>query len=132
MVPEAIFARTTCSCMNPTVANDSAPPRLTGEMREKIGDDRAALSGEFCRGCGYCMPCPQGIQINTCARASLLLRRAPSEMLLSEEGVRIMEKVPDCVHCGQCAAKCPYGLDTPALLARNYQDYREVLAGKLL
>ena len=41
-----------------------------------------------------------------------------------------MAKIADCLHCGQCAAKCPYGLDTPALLAKNYADYQDVLAGK--
>jgi len=108
------------------------PPVLTDEMRAVIEADRAVLQGEFCRGCGYCMPCPQGIEINTCARASLLLRRAPSESLLNEEGQAKMKKIEDCTSCGACAAKCPYGLDTPALLQRNYQDYREVLAGKPL
>ena len=43
-----------------------------------------------------------------------------------------MEKIKDCLHCGQCAAKCPYGLDTPRLLEENYRDYMEVLAGKPL
>ena len=28
-----------------------------------------------------------------------------------------------CTGCGQCAAKCPYGLDTPQLLQDNYQEY---------
>ncbi|MDR2069037.1 MAG: aldo/keto reductase [Spirochaetaceae bacterium] len=108
------------------------PPVLTENMQSAIERDRAELRGAFCRGCGYCMPCPRGIEINMCARASLLLRRAPLEMLLSERGKEMMKKVEDCIHCGQCAAKCPYGLDTPALLQRNYQDYREVLAGKPL
>ena len=26
--------------------------------------------------------------------------------------------------------KCPYGLDTPTLLAKNLEDYKNVLAGK--
>ena len=39
-------------------------------------------------------------------------------------------KIKDCLHCGQCASKCPYGLDTPALLERNLKDYEEILAGK--
>ncbi len=107
-------------------------PVLTKEMLQIIEADRAVLQGEFCRGCGYCMPCPQGIEINTCARASLLLRRSPSESLLCEEGRQKMARIELCTSCGACAAKCPYGLDTPALLQRNYQDYREVLAGKPL
>lgn len=108
------------------------PPVLTDEMRMAIEADRAQLRGEFCRGCGYCMPCPQGIEINTCARASLLMRRAPKQTILSEEGQAKMRRVETCINCGACAAKCPYGLDTPALLRRNYQDFCEVLAGKPL
>ena len=108
------------------------PPVLDDSIETCIEADRKELQGDFCRGCGYCMPCPQGIRINMCARASLLLRRAPLEIMLSEHGQEMMEKVEECLECGECSAKCPYGLDTPALLKRNYQDYMEVLAGKPL
>ena len=37
-----------------------------------------------------------------------------------------------CTRCGACVKKCPYGLDTPELLVRNYEDYREILAGKVV
>jgi len=110
----------------------STPPILTEEIISYIEADRMQLEGNFCRGCGYCHPCPQGIVINTCARASLLLRRAPLEMLLSDRGKAMMEKIEDCMDCGECLTKCPYSLDTPALLRKNYQDFKEVLAGKLL
>ena len=111
------------------LAFTDAPPALTEELQAVIDRDRAQLSGDFCRGCGYCMPCPQGIQINTCARMSLLLRRSPSAAWLSEMGQGLMKQAETCVECGQCAARCPYGLDTPALLKRNLEDYRRVLAG---
>ena len=109
------------------------PPAMTVELEAVIEKDRKELAGSFCRGCGYCMPtCPAKIDIATAARMSLLLRRSPSAGHLSEEGQALMKKVEDCVHCGQCAAHCPYGLDTPALLEENYRDYKEVLAGKPL
>jgi predicted aldo/keto reductase-like oxidoreductase len=108
------------------------PPVLDDSMKTCIEADWKELQGNFCRGCGYCMPCPQGITISMCARASLLLRRAPPEMILSEHGREMMKKIEDCLECGQCSAKCPYGLDTPALLKKNYQDFKEVLAGKPL
>lgn len=101
---------------------------LTEELQALIAHDRKELAGDFCRGCGYCMPCPQGIEINTCARMSLLLRRSPAAGWLSERGQAMMKKIEDCIHCRQCAAKCPYGLDTPALLAKNYEDYKTFLA----
>ncbi len=107
------------------------PPSLTPQIKALIEQDRRELSGEFCRGCGYCMPCPAGIEINNCARMSLLLRRSPSALQLTEEVQEKMRKIEGCLHCNQCRQRCPYGLDTPALLQKNYEDYKQVLAGKV-
>ena len=104
------------------------PPVLTEERLAYIERERKELVGEFCRGCGYCMPCPVGIEINNCARMSLLLRRSPTAGHLSEAGQAKMKKIENCINCGQCKAKCPYGLDTPALLRKNYEDYKTFLS----
>ena len=106
------------------------PPVMTEELAAVIQHDREELLGDFCRGCGYCMPCPVGIEINNCARMSLLIRRSPSAAQLTPAAQEKMKKIENCLHCGQCKAKCPYGLDTPALLEKNYKDYCEILAGK--
>ena len=108
----------------------SRPPRMTEEIAALIEKDRQMLSGSFCRGCGYCMPCPAGIEINTCARMTLMLRRSPSAQWFSEKNQAMMRKIEDCLHCGHCESKCPYGLHTQTLLWENYQDYLEVLGGK--
>ena len=108
------------------------PPAMTSQIQELIDKDRDMLSGSFCRGCGYCMPCPVGIEINNCARMSLLLRRSPSSNHLSPAGQEKMMKIKDCLHCNKCMSHCPYGLNTPELLARNLKDYEEVLAGKVM
>ena len=42
-----------------------------------------------------------------------------------------MKKIEDCLHCGQCMEKCPYELNTPELLAKNYEDYKKILAGEV-
>ena len=107
------------------------PPVMTKELEELICHDKEELSGEFCRGCGYCMPCPAGIEIHTCARMSLLIRRSPSEAQLTPQAQDMMKKIENCLHCGQCKGKCPYELDTPALLERNYEDYKRILAGEI-
>ena len=103
------------------------PPALDAGMQAEIEKDRKELSGGFCRGCGYCMPCPAGIEINNCARMSLMLRRAPQEGWLSPAWQEKMKRIEDCLHCGQCRKKCPYGLNTPELLAKNYEDYKTFL-----
>ena len=59
------------------------PPAMTDEIKALIEADKKELAGDFCRGCGYCMPCPVGIEINNCARMSLLLRRSPSAAQLT-------------------------------------------------
>lgn len=102
-------------------------PAMTQEFRSVIDRDRRELCGGFCRGCGYCMPCPAGIEINNCARMSLMLRRAPAQAWLTPEWQEKMEKIRDCRHCGLCKSKCPYGLDTPRLLEENYRDYQTFL-----
>ena len=102
-------------------------PALTPELQAVIDKDRGELTGDFCRGCGYCMPCPMGIEINQCARMSLMLRRAPAAGWLSQEWQENMKRIEQCLHCGQCSSRCPYGLDTPRLLEENYRDYQTYL-----
>lgn len=108
------------------------PPTMTEEIKAVIEKDQKELASNFCRGCGYCMPCPVGIEINNCARMSLLLRRSPSELQLTKEVQAKMKRIEKCINCGRCSARCPYGLNTPKLLKDNYKDYVEVLAGKAL
>ena len=107
------------------------PPELTDALRAVAERDRRELQGDFCRGCGYCMPCPAGIEINNCARMSQLIRRSPSAGWLTPESQAKMMRIEQCIGCGQCKAKCPYGLDTPELLRRNLADYRRILSGEV-
>ncbi len=106
-------------------------PVMNPEIREFIEKERKELAGEFCRGCGYCLPCPAHITINQCARMSLMLRRCPSEAWLTPYWQEEMKKIENCINCRQCASRCPYELDTPELLKRNYEDYKKVLAGEV-
>lgn len=106
------------------------PPHMTDELMAVIENDRKELSGEFCRGCGYCLPCPKGIQINQCARMVQLIRRSPSESQLNAEGRAMMAKIKECVRCGQCMKKCPYLLPVPDLLQKNLRDYEDILSGR--
>lgn len=103
---------------------------MTDDLWTFIEKERRELNGDFCRGCGYCMPCPMGIEINNCARMSLMLRRAPSEAWLTVSWQERMRQIASCLSCGRCKSRCPYGLDVPTLLRANLEDYLEVLSGK--
>lgn len=106
------------------------PPELTDEMRARIEKDRKELCGDFCRGCGYCQPCTVGIEIESCNRMYLFLRRAPYSVYLNDEFNEKMQKVNDCVECGLCKERCPYHLDIPTLLKRNLEDFNEHWANR--
>ena len=97
-------------------------------MEELEKKDRQELAGSFCRSCGYCMPCPVGIEIRNCARMDRLLRRSPWKQYFTPAWQEKMNRIEDCLGCRQCASRCPYGLDTPNLLKYMLKDYRAFYA----
>ena len=100
-------------------------PDLDEELSAFIRQERQELSGSFCRSCGYCMPCPAGIEIFNCARMNMLLRRSPWQQYMTDTWREKMEKINDCIGCRSCSSRCPYQLDTPNLLKYMLKDYRE-------
>ena len=103
---------------------------LDDKLKSAIEQDKKELGDNFCRGCGYCMPCPEEINISLCARMSLWIRRFPTEPNMDERTQEIMRHTLDCVECYECVDRCPYELDIPELLKENYEDYQNVLSGK--
>ena len=112
------------------VALDANPPKLDEAMLSFIAAEKAKLSGSFCRGCGYCMPCPVGIKINNAARMKLLLERSPWQDHVTPEGIENMNRIDSCIRCGVCKTRCPYSLDCPQLLQENLKYFRNFLAEK--
>ena len=96
-----------------------------------IAKDKAELGGDFCRSCGYCMPCTMGIMIRQCARMIQMIRRSPSAKFLTPEWQAEMEKIDSCIECGVCMTRCPYELNIPELLRKNLEDYRRILSGEV-
>lgn len=103
---------------------------LDDSLKADIEKDKAELGENFCRGCAYCMPCPEEINISLCARMSLWIRRFPAEPYLTEEYQEMMDNTLNCLECYACVDNCPYELDIPELLKENYNDYKNVLSGK--
>ncbi|MBR2858456.1 aldo/keto reductase, partial [bacterium] len=105
--------------------------KLDENLMSVIENDKKELGDNFCRGCGYCMPCPEEINISLCARMSLWIRRFPTEPYLTEEYQKMMDETQNCLECYACVDNCPYELDIPELLKENYKDYQNVLSGKV-
>ena len=103
-------------------------PDMTPQLQAVIDSDRKELAGNFCRSCGYCLPCAADIDIPQAARMYALLRRAPYQQYMTDEWYAKMQKINDCIHCDACKSRCPYELDTPALLQLMLKDYNEFYA----
>lgn len=102
--------------------------KLNDELKAVIEHDRKELCGNFCRSCGYCLPCPAGIDIPQAARMDRLLRRSPYGPYMTKEYHEKMHLIDNCLHCGACVSRCPYGLNTPELLQHMLADYDKFYA----
>lgn len=104
------------------------PPTMTGDVAEIVAKDKEELSGNFCRACGYCMPCTVApeLQMNMAVRMYYNLRRMPVQASLTPHWQQQMLLIEKCVDCGACKSRCPYGLDCPTIMRANLADYREV------
>jgi predicted aldo/keto reductase-like oxidoreductase len=110
------------------LALEADPPALDAGILARIAKDREELAGDFCRACGYCLPCPAEIPIPFAARMGLLLGRMPWQQFMTDEWREKMHRIPACRDCGHCREHCPYGLDTPALLRRMLENYDAFVA----
>lgn len=83
---------------------------------------RADLGSRFCRRCGYCQPCPNGVSITNAMMYQVVAKRlSPAKAVkFSRES---MESVRQCIACGECLDRCPYGLPIPDMLAELLEMY---------
>ena len=110
------------------IAYENNPPVFDEEIREAIRIDREELSSEFCRGCGYCLPCPAKIPIPMATRMKFLLGRMFAPVFLTDQWQQNMRRIDNCTNCRQCIPRCPYSLDIPRLLKEHQKSFNEILA----
>jgi aryl-alcohol dehydrogenase-like predicted oxidoreductase len=113
------------------LAYEENSPALDDSMWKIINDYRKELADNFCRACGYCMPCPEEINIIMAARMKLLLGRMEISGLTNEGGIEMMRKVNNCTNCNHCVRHCPYELDTPTILKENLAFYENYITAQL-
>ena len=109
------------------IAYQVSPPVLNDENKRAIDHDILELKGEFCRGCGYCLPCPAEIDIPIAARILQLMQRAPETFWFNDHCSEGMKRVDNCTECGQCKKACPYNLDVPKLLRTGWAEFSKLL-----
>lgn len=102
---------------------------LTEEDHREIERLTGLLGDRFCRGCGYCLPCPEGIPIPTVTFLKVFSMQMPRDRVVTPEHDRAVELAKGCTECRQCVAKCPYDLEIPQMLKENIRFYEDFAAG---
>jgi hypothetical protein len=100
---------------------------MTPAEQAEMARLRAELGTRFCRRCGYCQPCPEGVAVSLLMVVQSFLKRMPLENLLGWAAPAIAT-ADNCVKCGECEAKCPYGLPIRDMMDENVALWRAACA----
>jgi predicted aldo/keto reductase-like oxidoreductase len=95
--------------MEEIVAIMEGPAEMTPDEQAAMERMRSELGNRFCRRCGYCQPCPEGISIQTLMIMDSIIRRMPAANVFSDLTQTVAD-AEECVECGECEDKCPYDL----------------------
>jgi len=105
----------------------AGPWELTPQEWSAIEQIRAEMDTRFCRRCGYCEPCPQGVRISTVMNMQSFWQRMPAERLAAGWIAEAVAGAGACLECGECEDKCPYNLPIRDMLAENIAFYEQAL-----
>ncbi len=113
---------------NLRIAGEALPGSLTREEKalvKRAAEKYSEIMKVNCSGCGYCMPCPAGVNIpgafEVFNKMHLFgnVEEAKASYVVKMSGITRRGETnyaSQCVECGKCVRKCPQGLDIPLLL----------------
>lgn len=100
---------------------------LSPQEQQEIKEIRSKVSSRFCRQCGYCMPCPQGVLIDGVIYLQILYELWPADWFFSWDYVNSsVESAKNCIKCGEGEKKCPYQLPIREMIDENIAFYERV------
>jgi predicted aldo/keto reductase-like oxidoreductase len=109
--------------MEETIRIVEAGEPITEDDQREINRIRKELGTGFCRMCNYCQPCPQQIMISAIMYTKVAITRFDPKRIFEGEWNTFMEKVPDCIDCGECEERCPYNLPIRGRIKEAADNY---------
>lgn len=115
---------------NLAIADEAHPNSLSDselDLVARVRDTYQRLMQVGCTGCGYCMPCPMGVQIPTCFdfynKMYMFGNPAEARFMYAAFGSGITKGdtsgfASQCVACGQCQEHCPQHIAIPDMLTK--------------
>jgi predicted aldo/keto reductase-like oxidoreductase len=107
--------------------NASVGETLTPLNEEELAlfeEERARLGPHFCRRCGYCMPCDNGLHIPYLLLLQAYYERYDLPDWSMDRLATFEKKYWDCAACGECTLRCPYNLPVADLMKRGAEQMR--------
>ena len=101
------------------------PRKLSAEEIKAFMAMAAEAGKGFCRNCGYCLPCPEGIPIPDVFRYESYYRQYGLKDWAQEQYRVLTPNAQACSDCQTCVEKCPYGVPIPSGL----KEAHNLLAG---
>jgi predicted aldo/keto reductase-like oxidoreductase len=102
--------------------------RFTAGQTREMERFRRRIGRHFCRGCGYCLPCPEGIPITAITFWPVMCEQMGPKRSITKKVLDAVEAADKCTGCGRCVERCPYSLDIPGMLRKNVARIRTASA----
>jgi len=83
---------------------------LSEEERQQFAQTETILGDGYCRECGYCLPCPEEMDIPAILRMERTCAVYGLKEWIREEIARLKINTESCSDCGICEERCPYHL----------------------
>ncbi|HHW31395.1 MAG TPA: aldo/keto reductase [Clostridiaceae bacterium] len=98
---------------------------LSEDEKIKVQKMAEELGSDFCRRCGYCQPCPAGIDMPSIFTFQAYKERYDLADWAEGRYFNLKKTAKDCAKCGECETKCPYNLPIRNML----EKVKEVFGG---
>lgn len=103
------------------------PAEMSGEEKSAMERIRQELGNRFCRRCGYCEPCPNGVPTQALMILDSMIKRMPPSVVVANFA-KAVEDAEECTDCGECEEKCPYGLPIREMMEEHIALFQQELA----